>query len=90
MFISLLAGKKGIVFFVASKSYKKDGTWSFVNRWKYNSDLYSLYIFIFRDNLLDAPFSGNSCVVGLYFLVEFCSSVALCDLMLFPQLRSLH
>lgn len=63
MFIDLLAGKKGIVFFVASRSYKKDGTGSFVNRWKYNSDLYSLYIFIFWDNLLDAPFSGNSCVL---------------------------
>lgn len=30
-----------------------------MNRWKYNSDLPSLYIFIFWDNLLDYPFSGN-------------------------------
>lgn len=84
MFIDLLAGRKGIAFFIASKNRKKYGTWSFVNRWQYNSGLPSLYIFMFWNNSLDAPFSGNSCVVGFYFLVGFRSSDAHARLGAFP------
>lgn len=84
MFIDLLAGRKGTAFFIASKTCKKYGTWSFVNRWQYNSGLPSLYVFTFRNNSLDAPFSGNSCVVGIYFLVGFRSRDAHARLGAFP------
>lgn len=84
MFIDLLAGRKGTAFFIASKTCKKYGTWSFVNRWQYNSGLPSLYVFTFRNNSLDAPFSGNSCVLGIYFLVGFRSSRS-CATRRFPR-----
>lgn len=61
-----------------------------VNRWKYNSDLPSLYIFIFWDNLPDYPSQGASCFAGLYFPVGFLSSDALCSLAHFPQLTLLE
>lgn len=57
-----------------------------MNRWKYNSDLPSLYIFIFWDNSPDYPSQGTSCFAGLHFLVGFRWSDSLCGLVLFPQL----